>query len=159
MRLTIVAATFLLAGCSDGITEPRCERCSEMRVVTDRAEYRPGGVIKFTVTNRTANVLRYDWCSVGLANKASDGSFNLRYSPARRCGFGAGTEDVVEHMIVIAAGTSVRDSIVASAVQSVYRLHVWLLDENGAPETGNPVASNAFDMYPGAALNATDLTR
>jgi hypothetical protein len=159
MRLTIVVAMFLLAGCSDGITEPKCERCDEMRVVTDRAEYRPGSVIKFTITNRTSNVLRYDWCSVGLANKGNDGSFGLRYSPARRCGFGAGTQEVLQHMIVMPAGTSVRDSIVASAVQSVYRLHVWLLDENGAPETGNPVASNAFDMYPGAALNATDRTR
>lgn len=155
----LLLALVALPACTNGITEPKCDRCAELRVLTDRAAYRPGGSIGFTITNRTKDVLRYDWCSVGLANKGSDGTFNLRYSPARRCGFGAGTQEVRQHMIVIAAGTSVRDSIVASAVQSVYRLHVWLLDENGAPETGNPVASNAFDMYPGAALNATDLTR
>jgi hypothetical protein len=27
---------------------------------------------------------------------------------------------------------------------------MWLVDEMGLPETGNPIASNTFDVYPGA---------
>ena len=148
-RLFPLAIVSLLA-CSDSVTEPKCDRCSELRVVTDRAEYRPGTMIAFTVTNRTSAVLRYDWCSVGLASRGGSGGFELQYSASRRCGFGAGSEDVLEHMVPVAPGQSVRDSILGSAIQSVYRVHVWLVDEAGAPETGNPVASNSFDMFPGA---------
>ena len=153
-RLPLLAIVSLLA-CSDGPTEPNCDRCSELRVVTDRGEYRPGTMIAFTVTNRTSAVLRYDWCSVGLASRGGSGGFDLQYSASRRCGFGAGTEEVLEHMVSIAPGASVRDSILGSAIQSVYRVHVWLVDETGAPETGNPVASNAFDMFPGANTSVT----
>ncbi|HEX6315531.1 MAG TPA: hypothetical protein VFZ73_11755 [Gemmatimonadaceae bacterium] len=158
-RFLVILALGALPACSDGITEPKCDRCAELRVLTDRAEYRLGSAIAFTLTNRTNAVLRYDWCSVGLASQARDGTFGLRYSPARRCGFGAGTQQVLQHMVVIPAGASVRDSVYGSAVQSVYRLHVWLVQEDGTPETGNPVASNSFDMYPGAAANSTGLTR
>jgi hypothetical protein len=153
-RLAPLAIVSLLA-CSDGATEPTCDRCSELRIVTDRAEYRPGTMIAFTVTNRTSAVLSYDWCSVGLASRGGSGGFELRYSPSRRCGFGAGLEEVLEHMVPVAPGESVRDSILGSAVQSVYRVHVWLLDETGAPEPGNPVASNSFDMFPGAKTSVT----
>ena len=152
-RLTILTALVALSGCSsDGITEPTCDRCDEMRVVTDRPEYRPGSVIAFTVTNRTTAVLRYDWCSVAFASKGSSEAFETAYSPARRCGFGAGLPEVLEHMVLIEPGETLRDSasISSAAVQSQYRLHLWLLDENGLPETGNPIASNIFDVYPGA---------
>ena len=152
-RLAPLAIVLLLA-CSDGSTEPNCDRCDELRVVTDRPEYRPGTIVAFTVTNRTSAVLRYDWRSVGLASRGTSGEFELQYSPSRRCGFGAGTDQVREHMIPLAPGESVRDSILGSAIQSVYRLHVWLVDENGMQETGNPVASNSFDMFPGANTSA-----
>ena len=152
-RLTLVVAVVTLPGCSsDAITEPECDRCDEMRVITDRPEYRPGSVIAFTLTNRTSTVLRYDWCSVAIASRGSSEEFQTPYSPARRCGFGAGLSDVLEHMVLIPPGETVRDSatISSGAVQSQYRLHLWLLDENGLTETGNPVASNIFDVYPGA---------
>ena len=152
-RLIIVTALVALAGCSsDSITEPECDRCDEMRVVTDRPEYRPGSVIAFTLTNRTTAVLRYDWCSVAFASKGSSEEFQTPYSPARRCGFGAGLPDVLEHMVLIPPGETLRDSatISSGAVQSQYRIHLWLLDENGLPETGNPIASNVFDVFPGA---------
>ena len=112
-------------------------------------------MIAFTVTNRTSDVLRYDWCSVGLASKGGSGGFDLQYSPSRRCGFGAGSQDVLARMVQVAPGASVRDSILGSAIQSVYRVHVWLVDENGVPETGNPVASNSFDMFPGAKMSVS----
>ena len=153
VRLIIVTALVALAGCSsDSITEPECDRCDEMRVVTDRPEYRPGSVIAFTLTNRTTAVLRYDWCSVAFASKGSSEEFQTPYSPARRCGFGAGLPDVLEHMVLIPPGETLRDSatISSGAVQSQYRIHLWLLDENGLPETGNPIASNVFDVFPGA---------
>jgi hypothetical protein len=152
-RLTIVMALVAFPGCSsDGITEPKCDRCDEMRVVTDRPEYRPGSVIAFSLTNRTSAVLRYDWCSVAIASRGSSEEFQTPYSPARRCGYGAGLPDVLEHMVLISPGETLRDSatISSGAVQSQYRIHLWLLDENGLPESGNPVASNIFDVYPGA---------
>jgi len=151
-RLTTFTALVVLSGCSsDGITEPKCERCDEMRVVTDRPEYRPGSVVAFTLTNRTTTELRYDWCSVAVASRGS-ADFETNYSPARRCGFGAGLSDVLEHMVLLAPGETLRDSaaISSGAAQSQYRIQLWLLDENGLPETGNPIASNIFDVYPGA---------
>jgi hypothetical protein len=152
-RLTVVTALVALSGCSsDGITEPECDRCDEMRIITDRPEYRPGSVIAFTLTNRTTTVLRYDWCSVAVASRGSSDDFETPYSPARRCGFGAGLSEVLEHMVLIPPGETLRDSatISSGAAQSQYRIHLWLLDENGLPELGNPIASNIFDVYPGA---------
>ena len=97
--------------------------------------------------------MRYDWCSVELVNRRSgDVDFTARYLPARRCGVGAGATEVVQHMVVLAPGENVRDSVSVSgaANQAQYRLHVWIVDENGIPEGGNPVASNVFDVFPSA---------
>jgi hypothetical protein len=89
---------------------------------------------------------------VAFASKGSSEAFETPYSPARRCGFGAGLPEVLEHMVLIEPGETLRDSasISSGAPQSQYRVHLWLLDENGLPETGNPIASNVFDVYPGA---------
>lgn len=146
-------ALFLtLTACSKEIVAPRCDRCDEMRVLTDRPEYAPGSVIAFTVANRTTSVLRYDWCSVSLASRGIGDGFEVNYSPARRCGFGATIQDVLDRMVVLQPGGSVRDSVTLTggANQSQYRLHVWLIDDAGQPEPGNPVTSNIFDVFPGA---------
>src|SRR5688572_32045157 len=91
-RLPFFVSSVLVAltVCSEGITAPKCERCDEMRVLTDRPEYRPGSTIAFTISNRTTAVLPYDWCSVGLASRGNGDDFPpATYSPARRCGIGA----------------------------------------------------------------------
>ena len=152
-RITAVLAFVAITGCKDGLTEPTCDRCDEMRVVTDRPEYRPGSTIAFTITNRTSTVLRYDWCSVTLASRGNADEFPIVYSPAKRCGIGAGPADVLEHMVLVDPGASLRDSVNISgaANQSQYRVHVWLLDEAGLPELGNPIVSNVFDVYPSAS--------
>lgn len=154
-RFSVFVAVVSLVACSEGVTEPKCARCGELRVITDRPEYRPGRVVAFTITNRTSAVLRYDWCSVGLASRAFSGEFEVLYSPARRCGLGAGLAEVLEHMVLIQPGESRRDSVSLSgaANQSQYRVHIWLLDDNGVPEGGNPVASNTFDVFPGASAS------
>ena len=147
-----------LAACSDGITAPNCERCDEMQVLTDRPEYRPGSTIAFTISNRTADVLRYDWCSVGIASRGNGDDFPpATYSPARRCGIGADIQDVLDHLVLIQPGESLRDSVTISgaANQSLYRITIWLLDETGTPQAGNPVVSNTFDVYPGASTTLT----
>src|SRR5262245_11759475 len=108
LRVSVAVALVAVVGCGDGITEPECDRCSEMRIITDRPEYRPGSVIVFTITNRTSDVLRYDWCSVTLSSTVSD---EVGYSPARRCGPGAGPADVLARMVVIDPGASLRDSV------------------------------------------------
>lgn len=155
LRLSLMAVLVSLAACSEGITAPKCDRCDEMRVLTDRSEYRPGSVVAFTITNRTSSVLRYDWCSVSLASRGSTDGFEVRYTPARRCGFGADIQDVIDHMVLIDPGASLRDSLTinSGANQSQYRLHIWLVDETGAPEAGNPVASNIFDVFPAASAS------
>ena len=150
LRQAFFTVLVALSACSGGITAPDCDRCNELRVVTDRSEYRPGSVIAFTITNRTSTVLRYDWCSVGLSSRGSDGVFKANYSPSRRCGFGAGLTQVLEKMVLMSPGVTLRDSIVGTAIQSHYRLALWLLDESGVPEDGNPVVSNTFEMFPGA---------
>ena len=43
-----------------------------------------------------------------------------------------------------------RYSAVISSGAAQYRIQLWLLDENGLPEAGNPIASNIFDVFPGA---------
>ena len=154
MRVAAAVVLLMLAGCSEGITEPKCERCHEMRVITDRPEYRPGSTIAFTVTNRTSDVLRYDWCSVALASRGNGDDFPpMAYSPTRRCGFGATVQDVLDHMVLIQPGGNLRDSVSVSgaANQSLYRVTIWLLDETGLPLQGNPVVSNTFDVYPAAS--------
>lgn len=153
IRLSVLAATLMVAACSKGITEPQCDRCDEIRVITDRPEYRPGSMIAFTITNRTTTVMRYDWCSVALASRGNGDDFPPAiYNPGRRCGFGAGVDKVLEHAVVLQPGQSTRDSLSISgaANQSLYRLAIWLLDETGLPQQGNPVVSNTFDVYPGA---------
>jgi hypothetical protein len=155
-RLTFFGSAVLvsLAACSEGITAPTCDRCDEMRVLTDRPEYRPGSTIAFTISNRTTDVLRYDWCAVGLSSRGNGDDFpRSTYSPARRCGIGAGLEEVLDRMVLIQPGESLRDSVTVSsgASQSVYRITVWLLDETGVPEAGNPVVSNTFDVFPAAS--------
>jgi hypothetical protein len=125
-----------------------------MRVITDRPAYRPGTWIGFTVTNRTQAVLRYDWCSVSLASRGNGDDFpEARYSPARRCGFAADLQVVLDHVVPIQPGATLRDSVSVpgGANQSLYRVVVWLLDANGAPELGNPVVSNTVEVYPGAS--------
>jgi hypothetical protein len=154
LRMTAVAVVVTVAGCGGGITEPKCDRCAELRVVTDRPEYRPGTNIAFTITNRTSSVLRYDWCSVGLASRGSGDDFPPAvYSPSRRCGFGAGMQDVLDHMVLVEPGENLRDSVAIStaAHQSQYRITIWLLDESGVRQPGNPVVSNTFDVFPAAS--------
>ena len=147
-------ALVAVAGCDKGITDASCELCSEMRIRTDKAEYRPGAKVVFSITNRTTDVLRYDWCSVTAAARTdSDVPFEVRYTPSRRCGFTADVNDVLEHMQVMQPGATILDSLNlnSGSVQAQYRLHVWMVDETGLPETGNPVASNTFDVFPGAS--------
>lgn len=159
LRLAAVAVLSSLAGCGGGITEPKCDRCDELRVVTDREEYRPGSTIAFTITNRTPSVLRYDWCSVGVASRGNGDDFPpAAYSPARRCGFGADVQDVLDHMVLIQPGEILRDSVTISsgANQSLYRITIWLLDETGVPQEGNPVVSNTFDVFPAASQSMTN---
>lgn len=153
--LGLVSAIGLLAltGCGNGITEPKCDRCDELRVLTDHAEYRQGTWIAFTITNRTPDVLRYDWCSVEHVARTTDAPFDVRYAPSRRCGFGAGIDEVREHMVTLATGEGKRDSVFLSgaAFQGQYRIHVWLVDENGVADPDNPVVSNTVDVFPGAS--------
>ena len=154
----VLAAVLAISACSDDITAPTCDRCDELRVLTDRPEYRPGSVIAFTVTNRTTDVLRYDWCSVAIGSRGNGDEFPPAvYSPSRRCGIGAGVEEVLDRMVLIPQGESYRDSVTISggANQSLYRITIWLIDENGVPQAGNPVVSNTFDVYPGASSALT----
>ena len=108
-RLASLCSAALLMACGDkSITAPNCDRCDEMRVVTDRPEYRPGSTIAFTITNRTPANLRYDWCSVALASRTStDVDFDVRYQPSRRCGFGAGPAEVLASKQVLPFGVAV----------------------------------------------------
>jgi hypothetical protein len=156
LRLAAAASVLSLFACDKGITAPNCDRCDEMRVLTDRPEYRPGSTIAFTIANRTSNVLRYDWCSVGLNSRGNNDDFPpATYSPSRRCGIGAGLDDVLEKMVVLQPGESVRDSVSVSggANQSLYRIAIWLIDENGSVLQGNPVVSNTIDIFPGASTS------
>jgi hypothetical protein len=153
LRLAALLSVASLAACDKGITAPDCDRCDEMRVLTDRLAYRPGSTIVFSISNRTTDVLRYDWCSVGLQSRGNTNDFpTATYLPSRRCGIGAGLTEVLSHMVVIPAGGMVRDSsaISGAANQSWYRVTVWLVDETGVPQQANPVVSNTIDIYPGA---------
>lgn len=155
MRLLLSIALIAITACeAGGITDATCDRCDEMRIRTDRPEYRPGTVIAFTITNQTAAPLRYDWCSVQLASRNSpEAPFEERYLPSRRCGFGAGVDEVLEKMVALQPGESVRDSVPinGAANQAQYRIQVWLVGDNGLPEPGNPIASNVFDVFPSAS--------
>ena len=148
-----MAALVVAAGCGNGITAPKCDRCDELRVLTDHAEYRQASWIAFTITNRTPDMLRYDWCSVSHVGRiSSDTPFDVRYIPSRRCGVGAGIDEVRENMVVLAPAESARDSVFLSgaAFQGQYRIHVFLVDESGVADEDNPVVSNTVDVFPTA---------
>jgi len=158
LRATLVAALVFVPSCENGITDASCERCDEVRVRTNRGEYRNNAIVEFSVTNRTSTEMRYDWCSVQLAGRTnSDSPFSTVYSPARRCGFGAGQVEVLAHMRLIAPGATLVDSqrVSGAALQGQYRLHTWFLDEMGLPEAGNPIVSNTFDVFPAAEASVS----
>ena len=158
LHVVLFAALAFVPSCGNGITDASCERCDEVRVRTSRGEYRNNGVVEFAITNRTSTEMRYDWCSVQLAGRTnSDAPFNAVYSPARRCGFGAGVAEVVAHMRLIAPGATLVDSqkVSGAALQGQYRLHLWFLDETGLPEAGNPIVSNTFDVFPAAEASVS----
>ena len=50
-------------------------------------------------------------------------------------------------------GATERDTVTtpSGALQGQYRINLWLVDENGNVELGNPVVSNTFDVFPGAS--------
>ena len=150
---TSVALTLAFAsGCSDGLTPPACERCGEMQIRTERSEYRPGALVRFTMTNLTGSPLRYDWCSMALASRSTETDFEAVYRPTRQCGSDAGPEEVLANMKIIRPGEARIDSLVVTvAFQGQQRVHVWLLDTEGRPETVNPAASNVFLVFPGAS--------
>ena len=143
-----------MTACGEDITAPSCERCDDVRILSDRTEYRPGGVVRFTITNLTTDALRYDWCSMALASRSTEIAFESVYRPSRRCGPNAGMNEVLEHLQTIGPGETRSDSLaVTVAYQGQQRVHLWLVDVNGVPETGNPVVSNIFLVYPGASPN------
>jgi hypothetical protein len=111
-------------------------------------------MIAITIANQTTQPLRYDWCSVGTVGRTDSADpFDTTYRPSRRCGFGAGLDEVRSHMITLAPGATERDSVAtpSGALQGQYRINLWLVDENGNVELGNPVVSNTFDVFPGAS--------
>ena len=143
----------VLLSCRKSVADPTCDRCDEMRIRSERTAYRPTAAITFTITNLTSGTLRYDWCSVVAGGRTNTSKpFNIEYRPDRRCGAGAGAAEVLANMRVLAAGASVRDSVVLSpgAYQGEYRVQIWLLDVAGLIEVGNPVVSNTFEVFPGA---------
>lgn len=158
LHLAGAFALALLAGCGDGITAPKCDRCGDVRVLTERGEYKPGTIIGVTIANKTAQPLRYDWCSLAAVGRTDSADpFDTTYRPSRRCGFGAGVDEVRARMITLAPGATERDTVTlqGAALQGQYRINLWLVDENGNVELGNPVVSNTFDVFPGASARIT----
>lgn len=154
-----IALTFA-AACDDSLTPPACERCGEMQIRTERSEYRPGAIVRFTMTNLTGSPLRYDWCSMALASRSTETDFEAVYRPTRQCGSDAGPEEVLTNMKIIRPGEARIDSLVVTvAFQGQQRVHVWLLDTEGRPETVNPAASNVFLVFPGASARLSEAAR
>ena len=141
----------VLIACGHDATGVACETCAEVVVRTERGEYRPGEVVRFTITNRGLTTLRYDWCSMVLGRRTSETPFETVYRPGARCGAGAGIEEVVAMMQVIAPGETRVDSLTVASlfIQSQQRVQLWLVDVNGLPD-GDPVVSNIFLVFPGA---------
>ena len=152
LRTALLAA--VLSGCHQGVADPVCDRCGEIRIRTTYTAYRPTSVIGFAITNRTSQPLRYDWCSISAAGRSlTTDPFPVAYRADRRCGPGAGLVQVLANMRVLAAGATVGDSVtlLIGAFQGQYRIQLWLVDITGTPEPGNPVISNFFDVVPSAA--------
>ena len=147
-----LGVSIALACGGDEITAPTCDRCNELRILSDRAEYRPGGLVRFTISNLTRHELTYDWCSITLSSRTTNAPFEIVYAPSKRCGRDAGIQQVVANMVTITPGETRRDSLVVTtaAFQGQQRIHLWLVDAHGIPETGNPVTSNVFLILPGA---------
>lgn len=147
-----------LVACGEGLAPDSCDRCDELRIRTERSEYRPGAVVRFSMTNLTAAPLRYDWCSMTLASRSTEIAFEKVYLPSRRCGAGANDETVRTHMRVLQPRETTLDSLVIRvAYQGQQRVHVWLLDAEGRPEAVNPAGSNVFLVFPGAEARITGI--
>jgi hypothetical protein len=151
--LTVGLLLALVACEGSGIADPNCALCDELRIRTDRADYNPRSLVRFTLTNRTSDSLRYDWCSVvGMGRVSTDRPFDTEYRVQARCGAGAGLADVIANMRVLAPGASSRDSVSLNAsYQGDYQVQVWLVDAGGGVVPHNPVVSNLFSVRPGVA--------
>jgi hypothetical protein len=140
-----------LAACTEGIVAPVCDLCDEFQLRTDRKEYGMKSIVRFTITNRTNEVMRYDWCSVTAVGRTSDIlPFETFYRRHSRCGPGADLTDVIEHMRTLASGESTRDSVMvpSGAYQGEYQVQLWPIDAAGALTLGGPTVSNSFIVLP-----------
>jgi len=152
VRVRFALILVFSVGCSDDrITDASCDRCDELQIRTERSEYRPGSIVRFSITNLTSTPLLYDWCSMGLAARTTEAPFEVVYRPSHRCGPNAGLEEVLANIQSILPGETRRDSLLVKvAFQGQQRVHLWLIDSTGHVEAENPVASNIFLVFPGA---------
>ncbi len=143
-----------LAGCSDGFgPSSTCQVRLGIEVCADRAEYRPGATVNFTVTNRGSQAVLIDACSYQVAGRSREAlPFEWDYDPTRGCGPQATIEDVVAMMRALEPGASLAGAatIVPNAFQGFYRVGVWLVDAAGALVDDDPFTSNDFDVLPSA---------
>jgi len=152
--LMSLPAAVLALSCGEDATGPGSSLCATqhgLEVCVDRPEYEPRQSI--TVTSRNVSDARIfkDSCSikpVGVTNLEVD--FEASYNPTLHCGRGATRADVVEHMVELEPGDSVRETVTLPffSFQGWYRVNVWLLDAEGNLAIDTPATSGIFQVFP-----------
>jgi len=151
-----LSSLIVLAGCGNSATGPGSGPCATnqgIEICADRSSYRPGASVGLTITNRGSQTVFKDFCSVKIVGKTDRSApFEARYNPTLLCGLDVTQEEIVANMVELAPGASIEEQhrLATFAFQGLYRVNVWILDENGDRISMTPFFTGTFDVIPTA---------
>lgn len=151
----LLAAVTVAVSCSDGSTGPRgslCDTSHGVEVCVDRGEYRSNESIEVTTRNLSERPILKDGCGTSTSPVPdSEDEFRPVYSPRRNCGVGVTRAVIVERMVRVEPGETVRETLrLGYAPQDFFRVHVWLLTPAGDLAFDTPATSGVFVIFPAA---------
>ena len=155
-RLILLTAGIALPfSCGGEPTGPRgslCDTSHGVEVCVDRAEYRSNETIEVTTLNLSDRPILKDSCGTSASPVPdSEDEFRPVYSPRRNCGVGVTREVIVDRMVQLEPGESIRETLqLGYAPQDFFRVQVWLLTPEGDLAFATPATSGVFVIFPGA---------
>ncbi|WP_419167563.1 hypothetical protein [Candidatus Palauibacter sp.] len=153
---SIMAAALALS-CSGDPTGPGGSLCATRHgaeVCVDRPEYGLNQSIVITTRNVSGSTIFKDACATTRVRVPDDEEdFRPFYAPRLRCGVEVTRAEIVQRMVRLAPGASFEETlrIAGSVRQGYYRVHVWILAEDGTLAADTPATSGVFTVFPSAS--------
>ncbi|MFQ5689505.1 MAG: hypothetical protein ACE5HQ_04445 [Gemmatimonadota bacterium] len=130
-----------------------CNTRAPIRICTDRAAYRPGDRIPFTVFNRGSVTVFEDLCAGQVVGRRKETDpWSVASGASRRCDPDLTPEQRAGMRRPLDPGAMVADTfqVTTFAFQGMWRLELWFLDADGQPISSEPFTSIIFDIFPSA---------